>query len=137
LTLNDVLYIPSNPHNFLSLRCWNNAGGSYKGSNESLFLITKEGKVTAKGSKIDNHLYKMNNFTFQKPRSMSPVTKTTEAQSFNAREPEKGWEVWHQHYGHISISSLQQLLDKKLVEGFNVDTRSQKYDYKACTQAKQ
>jgi len=42
LTLNDVLYIPSNPYNLLSLS-WDTSGGRYNGGNGQLSLITKNG----------------------------------------------------------------------------------------------
>ncbi|KAF9460598.1 hypothetical protein BDZ94DRAFT_1141706, partial [Collybia nuda] len=43
----------------------------------------------------------------------------------------------HKRFGHISYSGLQRLLDKNLVEGFSVDTRTEKPDCIACTEAKQ
>ena len=47
------------------------------------------------------------------------------------------WETWHQRFGHLGNSSLQTLLDKKLVTSLDIDLRSPKYDCKACTEAKQ
>ena len=79
----------------------------------------------------------MNKLTVRKLRSKHPINVTANPQSFNAGEPAKSWEIWHRRYGHIGMSSLQQILEENLVEGFNVDTRTAKYDCEACTQAKQ
>jgi len=35
LILENVLYVPQNPHNLLSLGRWDNAGGSYQGIDEN------------------------------------------------------------------------------------------------------
>ena len=57
--------------------------------------------------------------------------------SFVTQEPAQSWEIWHKIFGHISYSGLQQVLDKNLVEGFNVNTSTPKTDCIACTEAKQ
>ena len=137
LKLEDVLYIPSNPQNLLSLGRWDNAGGTYRGGNNALSLITKDGRKVATGTKINNNLYKMNKFTIRKPGSTHPTNVTANPQSFNVGEPAKDWEVWHRCFGHIGMSSLQKILDRNLVKGLNIDTRTPKYDCEACTQAKQ
>ena len=136
LTLKNVLYIPTNPHNLLSLGRWDASGGYYNGGNGQLSLKTKNGQTVAKGIKINNHLYKMNKLTVRKSGLTYPIKETTNPQSFSAGEPAKSWEVWHRRFGHIGMSSLQKLLDGNFVEGFNVDIRTPKYDCEACTQAK-
>jgi hypothetical protein len=60
LRLEDILYVPTNPHNLLSLGYWDNSGGRYQGGNGCLLLITKDRHTVAKGKKIQNNLYKMN-----------------------------------------------------------------------------
>lgn len=137
LTLKNVLYIPTNPHNLLSLGRWDASGEYYNGGNGQLSLKTKNGQTVAKGIKINNHLYKMNKLTVRKSGLTYPIKETTNPQSFSAGEPAKSWEVWHRRFRHIGMSSLQKLLDGNLVEGFNVDIRTPKYDCEACTQAKQ
>ena len=135
LRLDKVLYIPSNWNNLISLGHWDTAGGQYTGGKGVLTLITKDGTTITKGNKIDNNLYKMKVTTRQ---TIVPNTKTlANPQTFAATEPAHSWETWHRRYGHVSYSGLQKLLDKKLVEGFTVDTQSPKPDCAACTEAKQ
>jgi hypothetical protein len=43
LTLNDILYIPRNKNNLISLRCWKAAGGKYAACHRKLTLTTKSG----------------------------------------------------------------------------------------------
>jgi len=100
-----------------------------------LALITKDGQTVATGRKTKNNLYKMN-FVVQTSESTSLETNTKN-KTYKVGEPAKSWEIWHKRYGHIGIDNLQELLDKRLVDGFTVDTRTPKYDCEACIQAKQ
>ena len=52
-------------------------------------------------------------------------------------EPALSWEMWHQHFGHVGYSGLQKILNKKLVDGFNVDDQTLKPNCVACTEVKQ
>ena len=72
LILENVLYVPQNPHNLLSLGRWDNAGGLYWGINGKLSLTTKNGQTVATGIKTTNNLYKMQNFVIQSSESMNP-----------------------------------------------------------------
>ena len=65
------------------------------------------------------------------------LTKEANPQCFVINEPAQSWEIWHKRLGHVGYSTLQQMLDKHLVEGFNVNTRTPKPDCVACTEAKQ
>lgn len=65
--LEDVLYIPSNPQHLISLGRWDKAGGSYHGGQGVLQMITKKGVTIAKGTRITNHLYKLQNLPKSKP----------------------------------------------------------------------
>ena len=49
LRLEDVLYIPSNNQNLISLGCWNNSGRRYMGDGGTITLVAKDGKHVAKG----------------------------------------------------------------------------------------
>jgi len=71
LILENVLYVPQNPHNLLSLSCWDNAGSSYQGIDGKLSLTTKN-QTVATGIKTTNNLYKMQNFVIQSSESMNP-----------------------------------------------------------------
>jgi hypothetical protein len=57
--------------------------------------------------------------------------------TFSVKEPAQSWETWHKWLGHIGYTGLQRLLDRNLVEGFTVDTKTPKPDCIACTEAKQ
>ena len=63
----------------------------------------------------------------------SPETLTI----FFAEEPTQSWDVWHKHLRHIGFLTLQNMLDKNLVNGFHVDEHTMKSDCRACTEAKQ
>ena len=136
LKLDDVLYIPSNRNNLISLGRWDTAGGRYIGGGGSITLITKDGRHVAHGIKVENNLYKMK-VSIRKPGAICSKTVTCTPQTFQATEPSQSWEIWHKRYGHIGYSGLQRLLDLHLVDGFTVDTRTPKPDCVACTEAKQ
>ena len=59
LQLEDVLYIPTNRNNLIALGKWDKAGGQYIGGGGALTLITKDGTSVARGTKVENNLYKM------------------------------------------------------------------------------
>jgi hypothetical protein len=136
LRLEDVLHIPSNRNNLISLGRWDNAGGRYIGGDGYLTMITKDGKRIAKGTKISNHLYRMK-MQVRKTYAQNVKTTTVTPQMFMTTELAQSWETWHKRYGHVSYDGLQKLLTDKLVDGFYVDTRTPKPDCIACTEAKQ
>jgi hypothetical protein len=59
LELKNVLYIPTNRNNLISLGRWDKAGGNYTGGGGSLVLITNDGIPVAQGTQVENNLYKM------------------------------------------------------------------------------
>jgi hypothetical protein len=87
LTLRDVLYIPSNPHNLISLGRWDNAGGNYHGGQGILTMNARNGKTVAVGTKINNNLYKLKDFTVQHLGTTIPKPLTTSSYSFNVVNP--------------------------------------------------
>ena len=100
LRLENVLHIPSNRNNLISLGRWDQAGGRYTGGGGVLILITKDGKHVAKGTKIDNNLYKMK-ISQRKPGATYSKSTTCTPETFQATEPTQDWETWHKRYGHI------------------------------------
>jgi hypothetical protein len=135
LQLEDVLYIPTNRNNLISLGRWDKSGGRYTGGGGALTLITKDGTAVARGTQIENNLYKMK-VAFRQPNAKLKMVKTI-PQCLLIHEPVQNWETWHKRLGHISYSGLQQMLDNNLVEGFNVNIHTPKPDCVACTEAKQ
>ena len=94
LRLDDILYIPSNCNNLISLGRWDKARGQYTGGGGVLTLITKDGKQIAQGTKIQNNLYNMK-VSIRKPGASSSKTKASTPQTFHATEPTQSWETWH------------------------------------------
>ena len=130
--LKDVLYIPSNNQNLISLGRWDNSGGHYIGGGGTIILVAKNGEQVAKGQKISNNLYKMDIY----PRRTQVRSRET-PQTFVTEEPAQCWETWHRRLGHMGYTTLQRMLDNDLVYGFQVDKNSPQPDCRACTEAKQ
>jgi len=137
LTLKDVLYIPNNPQNLLSLGRWDKAGDNHHGGQGLLTMNTKDGEPVIKGTQISNHLYKLNNFTIQQRGELIPTPTTVVPQTFNTTDSSKGWEVWHCRFWHLGKSSIYNLYKKQLVTSLDIDLQSPKYDCKTCTVANQ
>jgi hypothetical protein len=133
IRLENVLHIPDQRNNLISLGRWDSAGGRYCGGKGQITLVTKDGKRIATGTKVENHLYKMNISTKHKLSTMKPSDNLT----FVGQNTPLNWETWHRRFGHVGYSGLQKLFDNKLVEGFNVDLGTSKPDCIACTEAKQ
>ena len=60
LLLENVLHVPGNSTNLISLGRWDRDGRRYEGCNGALTLFTKDRVSVAHGTKIANNLYKMN-----------------------------------------------------------------------------
>jgi hypothetical protein len=63
LNLKDVLYIPTNPQNLLSLGRWDKASRTYHRGHAKLTMVTRDGKTVAQGAQISNHLYRLDRLT--------------------------------------------------------------------------
>ena len=137
IELNDVLYIPSNKQNLLSLGRWDTAGGQYIGGKGQMTLITKDGKRVAKGKKINNNLYKMDLKPQKTNKICSNNVGNNSSQSYVIVEPAQSWETWHRCLGHVGYSGIQQMVTKSLVDGLNINIKTPKPDCQACTEAKQ
>jgi hypothetical protein len=131
LRLEDVLHVPGQKNNLISLGRWDAAGGRYIGGKGKLTLVTKDGKHVAHGTKMDKHLYKMDVSMKDTPSSQRSD------ETFHNQATPLSWETWHKRFGHVGYPGLQKLLENKMVEGFNVDNRTDKPDCIACTEAKQ
>jgi hypothetical protein len=136
LQLENVLYIPNNRNNLISLGKWDQGGRRFTGGGGVLTLITKDGTSVARGTKVGNNLYKMK-VAIREPNTKPHKNTTVTPQTFLAAEPAQNWETWHKRFGHTSYGRLQHMLDNNLVEGFSVDMRTQKPDCIACTESKQ
>ena len=59
-----------------------------------LILITKDGTSVARGTKVENNLYKMK-VAIRKPNTIIPKEMITTPQCFVVHEPAQSWETWH------------------------------------------
>ena len=120
-------------NNLILLGQWDAVGGCYTGENHKIILTTKTGTQIGHGTKIKNHLYKMDVTILTSPN----VDRSCVHQTLVGNYMPLSLEMWHCHFGHVGYTSLQKLLDNLLVEGFNVDLWTLKPDGVACTKAKQ
>ena len=129
LQLNNVLHILKNRNNLLSLGRWE-AQHKRKISidNGHLSLRAKDGTSVAHGKRLSNNLYRIT-FRVTKAPSEQPL-------AFNATGYAPSWVIWHRHFGHVGYSGLLKLLEKRLVDGLNVDTTSDRPDCVACVEGK-
>jgi GAG-pre-integrase domain len=132
LILQNILYVPSNQYNLLSLRRWDSHGRHFKSSQGTLSLMNQDGRVITCGLKLKSHLYKM------KIRTIGVTERTgddrTEAPG-KAKIPTAfavnkvhTWEEWHRCFGHIGYKGLRELQCRNLVKGFSIDQTSSKSD---------
>ena len=128
LQLENVLHVPGNNNNLISLGQWDCDGHQYEGLNSILMLFTKDGISVACGTKIANNLYKMNFRICKDQISME--------HTYASAKPET-WETWHWRFRHIRYSGLQRMLDEKLVKGFEVNITSPKPNCTTYTEVKQ
>ena len=128
LELQDILHVPNNRNNLLSLGRWEKAGRSYNGCDDILSLLTKDKQTVAKGAKVRNNLYKLR-------FKHTPRMAHSEC-AFNTTSSSQTWETWHRHFGHVGYSGIKKLLDNQLVDGLQIDTNSPKPDCVACTDVK-
>jgi len=127
ITLSNVLYVPTNHYNLLSLGRWAHASGTFKGGT-NMSLISPNNTTIAKGTLISNNLYKIA-FKYS-------LNSDTEQRQFAFVTDMLTRKTWHQHFGHVSYTGLSRLHAQNLVHGFTVDTTSQKSDCSICTAAK-
>jgi len=128
LELQNVLHVPDNRNNLMSLGQWETDGQSLNACDRELLLLTKDEQPVARGVKLHNNLYKM---TFKH------VPNTTHSDyTFSAASPSQSWETWHRRFGHVRYSGIKKLLDNQLVDGLQIDMHSLKLDCVACTEVK-
>ena len=129
LLLENVLHVPGMWNNLILLGCSDAAGGYYTGGGGTITLIMKDGRHVPQETKINNHLYKMKMAV--KAPTFHPL------QTFIGCELAHTWETWHWQFGNVGYSGLQKLLEKRLVDEFNMDEQTPKPDCVTCTEVKQ
>jgi len=81
LELTNVLHVPKNKNNLLSLGKWEKQGRSYNGCDDTLTLLTKDKRP---GSARSDY-------------------------AFSAASPLQSWETWHRRFGHVGYSGIKKL----------------------------
>ena len=140
LTLQNVLHIPTNKYNLISLGRWDKAGREFRSSQGLLSMIDRDGKTVAYGTKLHSNLYRMHMRTARATELTGKARAVLSAKlgppiAFPVNEA-RTWEEWHWRFGHIGYKGLQELKRKNLVTGFNVSPSSSKPDCRACTESK-
>jgi len=122
LCLTDVLHVPRQKTNLISLGRWDASRGHYIGGKSGITLMTKDKTPVAFGRKLWNNLYKMK-VTLHKPAEGLETTLET----FMTQDIPT-WETWHRRFGHVGYSGLEKLPEGGMVQGFVVDKASPKPD---------
>ena len=131
LQLKNVLHIPSNRNNLLSLSRWEGNGRTYVGENNQLTLVNGSGNPVAKGTKIRNSLYKMDLV-----ERWTEIQSATSNLSFATTQEKPSWETWHRRFGHVSYDGLRKLLRGNFVDGLNIDEDSPQPECVTCVESK-
>ena len=74
----------------ISLGRWDKAGGDHRGGGGEIILIRKDEIPVARGTQIENNLYKMEVTTHK--LNMKP-TNEANSQCFIINEPAQSWEI--------------------------------------------
>ena len=109
----DVLHVPDAPNCLLSIPHIDEAQGHVEMKGGECILKDKEGIIIRKGN-LSGRLYILEaktQFPSQEKANYTASNKLT-------------WDQWHQLYGHIAISSLEQLDQDKMVDGMAIDHTS-------------
>jgi transposase InsO family protein len=123
--LKDVLYTPEAANSLLSISKLDDAGG------EAIFRRGWCTLTNAKGTKLAT-AKKMGKLYILdvKPRDEDHANISSEST--------ETWNSLHRKYGHLSISSLEKLVNSKLISGLAVSPNSPPFTQcEACIQAKQ
>ena len=125
--LSNVLYTPSAPNCLLSLSRIDDAGGKVDFEKGKCWIRDKKGMVIGEGEK-HQRLYLLRGRAILQEKEQANYASTRKLT----------WDQWHHRYGHISITTLQQLEREGLVSGLSIDQSSiPSKTCEACTAAKQ
>jgi len=88
--LENILYIPNNSNNLITLGNWDRW---FTGGGGVLTLITCDGTLVAQGTKVGNNLYKIKVAVHE--LNTKPQTMTVKPQVFLSSKPTQSWQTWH------------------------------------------
>lgn len=109
----NVLYVPSTCHCLMSGSKLDQAGGESWYGNKTCKFINARGEIMVTGY-LDGNLYKL------KARAVLNENTIT---AYTVVSPVLSWSEAHRRLGHISLSSLKLLFNKRLVEGIVIDNQ--------------
>jgi len=133
IRLQNVLHIPCNQNNLLSIIRWDKSPGrSAHFEDQEVTLNSDRNTMIAKGNRRDSKLYRIKFTIASPPPDENPIPDLI---CFTAQLTIP-WEIWHKRFGHIAYSGLEKLMRLSLVDGLNIDSCSPKPDCIACTEAK-
>ena len=125
--LRDTLYAPNAPNCLLSLSRLDDVGGKVEFDDGKCWIKDKGKRVIGMGDK-HQRLYLLR----------ARAILNGEEQANFASTGKLTWDQWHHRYGHISITTLQQLDQEGLVNGLSIDQSSiPSKTCDACNEAKQ
>ena len=128
LQLENVNYIPTNKYNIFTLGRWDSQGRRYEASKGEIILFNCLDVPVLKGLKITSNIYKF---------KLMPIDTNKTNYTLLCKEVKQTWEIWHQHFGHVSYRGLKKLQKDKLLNGFIVDINTPMPDCTSCIEAKQ
>ena len=133
ICLQNILHIPCNQNNLLSVIRWDKAPERSAHFEDKEVILNSDCETTiAKGDRKNSKLYQIRFNIAPPPLEEKPIEYLI---CLNTRLTVP-WEIWHKHFGHIAYSGLEKLLHLSLVDGLHIDLRSSKPDCIVCTEAK-
>jgi hypothetical protein len=114
--------------NLLSIGRIDEAGGKIIFGNKKAVIYDHKNKVVVDGNLSSNQLY---------PLKVYHQANTKESSKITTMTCKGTWTDCHRKFGHVSISGLQKLLAKDLVDGLDIDIDSAIEDCEACKESKQ
>ncbi|KAF7334034.1 hypothetical protein MVEN_02308800 [Mycena venus] len=126
VTLQRVLYLPSSPHNLISLGKLHRAGHRVTFPSNSLdAVITTACGITLAHCKNIGNVYALGNV-----KPSMPGQAATTSLAFSA-VPKHTLNAWHRIFGHVSSAAIKELAEKDMVSGMRIIPDSM--DAEQCT----
>ena len=122
-TLHDVLYVPKLSYNLLSVAEASQKGKIVKFTKSACYMLDKRRRMVAKTTKIGS-LLQLNHKPNHEQASFAEKAVTKE-------------DIWHKHFGHLGIGSLQKLAREELADGFDFVVTRKLTFCESCLQGKQ
>jgi hypothetical protein len=123
IILAHVYYVPQSRNNILSTKHLDKQGTTIMHQNGHALIYNKHKQLIIKGKL--KHLYMLH---------VKPILNEITNIAIN-KQP-ASWTEWHKQFGHISISGLQLLHKRRLVDNFHLKGNTKIVDCDACAKAK-